>query len=249
MAVKPWEEHRVAIIRLYIHQAKTLEDVRAIMKARHGFEASTRSYRHHFDLWKVGKYNCKRRRQERRQRTTRMLLPSLPHAPDEAPVSVPGGFSASGASSSPPSSPSPGSVSTRSGGGGWRTRRQRALPDRAATTTTEHRLVNAVTRFPCGTSVPQDLAMLLNDSRILAPGKVEMGLHQPSDSNPVWNMTRSPSSATFQLSGQEPLNYYRLPYDDTVPRCMPDMFSDGLRQLSTMYNHVPQSDGPGPSLS
>ncbi|KAK7415779.1 hypothetical protein QQZ08_012261 [Neonectria magnoliae] len=243
MAVKPWEEHRVAIIRLYIHQARTLEDVRAIMKDEHGFEASIRSYRHHFDLWKVGKYNCKRRRQERREHATRMLLPSLPRTPDEAPVSVLDGFSADGGGSSS----SARSVSARHGGG-RRTRKQRALPDRA---TTEHRLVNAVTRFPaqfCGTSVPQNLAMLLNDNGILAPGKVEMGLHQPSDNNPGWNMTRSASSA-FQLSGQEPLDCYRLPYDDTVPRCMPDMFGEGLRQLSTMYDHVPQSDGSGTSLS
>ncbi|RTE69490.1 hypothetical protein BHE90_016128 [Fusarium euwallaceae] len=61
MAVKPWNKHRGTIIKLYIKEGRTLEDVRGIMKTDYNFEASIHSYRQHFDIWAIGKYNCKRR--------------------------------------------------------------------------------------------------------------------------------------------------------------------------------------------
>jgi hypothetical protein len=63
---KPWKDHKANILRLYIEEGRTLADVRVIMERDYGFEASVRSYRQHFDDWKVGKYNC-RRRQSRHQ--------------------------------------------------------------------------------------------------------------------------------------------------------------------------------------
>jgi transposase-like protein len=37
---KPWKEFRQEIIRLYIQEGRTLQDVKEIMRQRHGFEAS-----------------------------------------------------------------------------------------------------------------------------------------------------------------------------------------------------------------
>ncbi|KAH7019416.1 Clr5 domain-containing protein [Ilyonectria destructans] len=79
---KPWNDHRHTIVRLYINEGKTLQEVRAIMKSQYKFEASVRSYRQHFDQWRVGKYNCKKRMLRRRQsQANRPLLPSPPRTP------------------------------------------------------------------------------------------------------------------------------------------------------------------------
>ncbi|KAJ4307361.1 hypothetical protein N0V84_012788, partial [Fusarium piperis] len=94
---KPWHEHRETITKLYIQEGRTLEDVRSIMKAEHNFEASIRSYRQHFDIWDIGKYNCKKRQQRRRQSLNRTILPS------PAPLRSPPALSSS--SSDPGSSP------------------------------------------------------------------------------------------------------------------------------------------------
>ncbi|KAH7248287.1 hypothetical protein B0J15DRAFT_562564, partial [Fusarium solani] len=50
------------------------------MKTEYNFEASIRSYRQHFDIWDIGKYNCKKRqrRQQRRHQSLRAIRPSLP---------------------------------------------------------------------------------------------------------------------------------------------------------------------------
>lgn len=90
MMAKPWNEHRGTITKLYIQEGRTLEDVRGIMKTEYNFEASIRSYRQHFDMWDVGKYNCKKRKQRRRESLKRTILPSP--------------TSSSPGSSSPPSS-------------------------------------------------------------------------------------------------------------------------------------------------
>ncbi|RSL78822.1 hypothetical protein CDV31_017249 [Fusarium ambrosium] len=60
MAVKPWNKHRGTIIKLYIKEGRTLEDVRGIMKTDYNFEASMQ---HPFlpAALSIGKYNCKRR--------------------------------------------------------------------------------------------------------------------------------------------------------------------------------------------
>lgn len=81
MMTKPWHEYRSAIVKLYINEGRTLQDVRGIMKAKYGFEASVRSYRQHFDLWGVGKYNCKNRDIRRRRAIARHALPSPPRTP------------------------------------------------------------------------------------------------------------------------------------------------------------------------
>jgi hypothetical protein len=36
---KPWNEHRATIIKLYIQEGKTLEDVQGIMKTEYDFKA------------------------------------------------------------------------------------------------------------------------------------------------------------------------------------------------------------------
>ncbi|KAF5021682.1 hypothetical protein F66182_6270 [Fusarium sp. NRRL 66182] len=82
MMAKPWDEYREAIIKLYIQEGRTLEDVRNIMKMRYNFEASIRSYRQHFDKWKVTKYNCKKR-QRRRQPLDKNAPLSPPHSPSD----------------------------------------------------------------------------------------------------------------------------------------------------------------------
>ncbi|KAF4466081.1 hypothetical protein FALBO_7068 [Fusarium albosuccineum] len=87
MMAKPWNEYRGTITKLYIQEGRTLEDVRGIMKNRYNFEASQ-----HFDMWCIGKYNCKKRQERRRQSLNRTILPSPPRSP-------PGGNVAAGGSS------------------------------------------------------------------------------------------------------------------------------------------------------
>ncbi|KFA73581.1 hypothetical protein S40288_09106 [Stachybotrys chartarum IBT 40288] len=72
---KPWTEFRQEIVRLYIQEGRTLQDVREIMHQRHGFEASVRSYRQHFGLWRIGKYNCKKRTQRHLATADAILVP------------------------------------------------------------------------------------------------------------------------------------------------------------------------------
>ncbi|GKT46516.1 uncharacterized protein ColSpa_06697 [Colletotrichum spaethianum] len=63
---KAWREKQADITRLYIHENKTLNEVKAIMEEQHDFKASTRSYRQQFDKWGLAKYNCKKRTARRR---------------------------------------------------------------------------------------------------------------------------------------------------------------------------------------
>ncbi|CAI6098079.1 unnamed protein product [Clonostachys chloroleuca] len=63
---KPWAKNRKEIVRLYIREGRTLQEVKGIMKSMHNFDASIRSYRQWFDKWDVTKYNCKKRQQRRR---------------------------------------------------------------------------------------------------------------------------------------------------------------------------------------
>lgn len=81
MIAKAWETYRSDIVRLYINDGLKLDDVRAIMEKRFGFKASTRSYRQHFDQWKVGKYDCKKRRIRRQAMMGPRPLLSPPHTP------------------------------------------------------------------------------------------------------------------------------------------------------------------------
>ncbi|KAI8721940.1 Clr5 domain-containing protein [Fusarium sp. LHS14.1] len=104
---KPWNEHRQTITKLYIQEGRTLEDVRGIMKTEYNFEASIRSYRQHFDIWEIGKYNCKKRQQRRRQSLKRPILPSPP-------LRSPPALSSSSETSDPGSSPASSCASQRS---------------------------------------------------------------------------------------------------------------------------------------
>ncbi|KAJ4253728.1 hypothetical protein NW757_005684 [Fusarium falciforme] len=106
MMAKPWNEHRATITKLYIQEGRTLEDVRGIMKTEYNFEASIRSYRQHFDIWDIGKYNCKKRQQRRRQSLKRPILPS--------PLRSPPALSSSSETSDPGSSPASSCASQRS---------------------------------------------------------------------------------------------------------------------------------------
>ncbi|KAF0646041.1 hypothetical protein FPSE5266_05666 [Fusarium pseudograminearum] len=85
MMAKPWNEHRGTITKLYIQEGRTLEDTRNIMKDQYNFEASIRSYRQHFDIWEIGKYNCKKRDRRRRQSLAKTLPFSPPHSPSDVP--------------------------------------------------------------------------------------------------------------------------------------------------------------------
>ncbi|QPC69689.1 hypothetical protein HYE68_000441 [Fusarium pseudograminearum] len=85
MMAKPWNEHRGTITKLYIQEGRTLEDTRNIMKDQYNFEASIRSYRQHFDIWEIGKYNCKKRDRRRRQSLAKALPFSPPHSPSDVP--------------------------------------------------------------------------------------------------------------------------------------------------------------------
>ncbi|KAM6514341.1 hypothetical protein FALCPG4_015489 [Fusarium falciforme] len=97
MMAKPWDKHRETTTKLYITEGRTLEDVRGIMKTYHNFEASIRSYRQHFDIWDIGKYNCKKRQQRRRQFHKRTILPG--------PLRSPPALSSASETSDPGSSP------------------------------------------------------------------------------------------------------------------------------------------------
>jgi hypothetical protein len=85
MMAKPWNEHRGTITKLYIQEGRTLEDTRNIMKDQYNFQASIRSYRQHFDIWQIGKYNCKKRDKRRRQSLSKNLPLSPPHSPPDMP--------------------------------------------------------------------------------------------------------------------------------------------------------------------
>ncbi|KAM6506346.1 hypothetical protein FSOLCH5_013333 [Fusarium solani] len=100
MMAKPWDKHRETITKLYITEGRTLEDVRGIMKTYHNFEASIRSYRQHFDIWDIGKYNCKKRQQRRRQFHKRTILPG----PQRSPPALSSASETSDPGSSPASS-------------------------------------------------------------------------------------------------------------------------------------------------
>ncbi|RSL78843.1 hypothetical protein CEP52_017597, partial [Fusarium oligoseptatum] len=80
MVAKSWNEHRGTITELYINQGRTLENVRDVMKTGYNFEASIRSYRQHFKIWEIGKYNCKKR-QRRRLQSQGFTPPALPRSP------------------------------------------------------------------------------------------------------------------------------------------------------------------------
>ncbi|OBS23559.1 hypothetical protein FPOA_04109 [Fusarium poae] len=82
MMAKPWNEHRGTITKLYIEEGRTLEDTRNIMRDQYNFHASIRSYRQHFDIWQIGKYNCKKR-DRRRQSLSKNLPLSPPYSPSD----------------------------------------------------------------------------------------------------------------------------------------------------------------------
>ncbi|KAF4504696.1 hypothetical protein G6O67_008113 [Ophiocordyceps sinensis] len=56
---KPFDSYRGEIVRLYIDENKTLEVVMDLMRARHCFTASRRSYMDNLKKWGVRKYKRK----------------------------------------------------------------------------------------------------------------------------------------------------------------------------------------------
>ncbi|KAI5464717.1 Clr5 domain-containing protein [Mariannaea sp. PMI_226] len=143
MMAKPWNEHRSTITRLYIQDGRKLEDVRTIMKTKYGFDASTRSYRQHFDHWNVTKYNCKKR-QRRRQASSGAALPSPPQTPIVG-LSAPMRLTRHRGDIivRPVRLPSPDSLSTRSNIRGFHSPEQQLpLPD-ISSVSLQHRMVNS----------------------------------------------------------------------------------------------------------
>ncbi|TDZ16914.1 hypothetical protein Cob_v010050 [Colletotrichum orbiculare MAFF 240422] len=82
---KAWKDYREVITRLYIHESKTLDEVKEIMQRDYNFKASTRSYRQRFDQWNLEKYNCKKRNDRRQQQTGPDSPSPNPNNPDSGP--------------------------------------------------------------------------------------------------------------------------------------------------------------------
>ncbi|KAH6982135.1 Clr5 domain-containing protein [Ilyonectria sp. MPI-CAGE-AT-0026] len=261
---KPWNDHRHTIVRLYINEGKTLQEVRAIMKSQYKFEASVRSYRQHFDQWRVGKYNCKKRMLRRRQsQANRPLLPSPPRTPVEYVYGSSPTESISECATIGASSPESIASTRRSS---QHTPEQRPLPNPS---TQQHRFMpffegNPTQELPlrektsprargldamgpAPASVWDDeLQVVLRDNGmaedlmppILDVQGVERKYLPPvtCPDAPSWDMVRSSTAPNYQL-GSPGGEYYRLPYQDTVPRCLPDMF--GLGSLARSGDYRP----------
>ncbi|KAF4629496.1 hypothetical protein G7Y89_g8652 [Cudoniella acicularis] len=58
---KDWATHKAEVERLYIEEGRTLNEVRNILRRRHGFDASTRAYRMRFETWEIRKNKRKER--------------------------------------------------------------------------------------------------------------------------------------------------------------------------------------------
>ncbi|PVH79714.1 ankyrin [Cadophora sp. DSE1049] len=52
---KDWDRYKTEINTLYIHNGKSLDDVRRILKGRHNFDASVRAYRMKLEYWGIKK--------------------------------------------------------------------------------------------------------------------------------------------------------------------------------------------------
>ncbi|KAF7539859.1 hypothetical protein G7Z17_g12328 [Cylindrodendrum hubeiense] len=256
MMAKPWSDHRHTIVRLYINEGRTLEDVRAIMKTQYGFEASVRSYRQHFDQWRVGKYNCKKRQQRRRESlASRPLLPSPPRTPVVGASSAMDSVSERGTVGAP----SPESVISTRRSSQHTPEQQRPLPDPPRPVPKHHARAKCMSAMGPPSSVwgEEELQVVLRngmveegmlplvnptssppsaqrarpadkpsstlalDSRGVELGKLPKYLHPGNCPTTTWDMPRPTTTPTFQL-GSPDAEYYRLPYHDTVPRCLPD---------------------------
>ncbi|SPJ91972.1 uncharacterized protein FTOL_13626 [Fusarium torulosum] len=221
MMAKPWSEHRGTITKLYIHEGRTLEDVRNIMKVQHNFEASIRSYRQHFDKWEIGKYNCKKRERRRRQSLSNNIL-SPPHSPPDVAMKRED-------MGSPMSSSS--SMSRRSS-------EQKPLP------TLKQPPILYPTYLQEQIRSQDELPAKAENSRGSFGGVLDMfrntqvapdmfsstiPLQQYSDSV-GWQV---PRGAPPSYIGSPPATFYRPGFQDTVPRCMPEPLlyprSSGLR--------------------
>lgn len=59
---KDWAKYKAEVHRLYIVEEKTVYQVRDTLREKHGFNASVRAYRMHFDEWGMKKYKATKRR-------------------------------------------------------------------------------------------------------------------------------------------------------------------------------------------
>ncbi|PTD04942.1 hypothetical protein FCULG_00002148 [Fusarium culmorum] len=210
MMAKPWNEHRGTITKLYIQEGRTLEDTRNIMKDQYNFEASIRSYRQHFDIWEIGKYNCKKRDRRRR----RSLAKTLPLSPPHSPSDVPG----EGERSSPISTSS--SMSRRSS-------EQKPLPvlkqpqaytayfyDQVRAQGDQQVKIENNTRGPLWESLDTD--SFRNSNVVGLPAVVPI---QPYHESAGWPAHRG---ARPSYSGSPPQGYCRTSLQDAVPRYVPE---------------------------
>ncbi|CAM1502075.1 Fc.00g040590.m01.CDS01 [Cosmosporella sp. VM-42] len=248
MMTKPWHEFRSVIVQLYISEGRTLKDVKAIMKVQYGFEASIRSYRQHFDSWGVGKYNCKKREIRRRNRAhSRNLLPSppaTPMVPQPATMDmvrthvITPPESLTSSSSSRSSQDTSSTLSDLSP----RQRLVAASPHFSSYFEAHHEVAVRV-RAPqargnaggpsTGAWGEADLHTVLRNPNMsdgmlpnLTVGTPNMPAKAPSkylSSMNVYHDVEWGRSSPYQLSNTEP-EYYRIAYQDTVPRCMPDQY-------------------------
>ncbi|RGP67375.1 hypothetical protein FSPOR_6031 [Fusarium sporotrichioides] len=212
MMAKPWNEHRGTITKLYIQEGRTLEDTRNIMKDQYNFQASIRSYRQHFDIWQIGKYNCKKRDRRRRQSLSKTLPLSPPHSPSD----VPGGRECS----SPASSSS--SMSRRSSD-------QKPLPilkqpqaytayfyDHVRAQGDPQTKIENNTRGPLWESLDTDSFRNSNVADGMLPSAVPAQHYPESAGWPAHRGARPP------YLGSSLQGYCRTPLQDAVPRYVPE---------------------------
>jgi hypothetical protein len=213
MMAKPWNEHRGTITKLYIQEGRTLEDTRNIMRIQYNFEASIRSYRQHFDIWQIGKYNCKKRDKRRRQSLSKNLPPSPPHSPSDVPYH--------GEEGSSPASSSSSSMSRRSSD-------QRPLPvlkqpqmytayfyDYARSQDDPQIKVENNGREPVWENI--DVGAFRNSQ--VADGVLPSGVPiQPYPESTGWPVRGARSS----YLASPPQAYCRAPFQDAVPRYVPE---------------------------
>ncbi|KAI0850269.1 Clr5 domain-containing protein [Daldinia vernicosa] len=87
-----WEAYKDKIHQLYINENKTLQELMAIMKENHGFDASAKMYKTQFKRWDFTKYNksysCES--PQRAKESQDQALHGLAGSSTEAPVTIEG---------------------------------------------------------------------------------------------------------------------------------------------------------------
>ncbi|KAF4972015.1 hypothetical protein FZEAL_9692 [Fusarium zealandicum] len=223
MMAKPWDKYRRTIIKLYINDGRTLEDVRGIMKTQYSFEASIRSYRQHFDLWGIGKYNCKKR-QARRQSLNGGILPSPPHSPPVASETASPPPSSCGSQPSPEQRPLSGHAPRISYYDGHVHGAELARDEPRIKTEGHGWEDMDLFRNPhvAHSMLPSCVSLSLSSSLWDSSGLTRTRRNVPyhSYAGPVgWPIHRETPSS---ILSSPPLEYCRASYQDSIPRYMPE---------------------------